>query len=464
MRKKWKNAAAVGMAAVMAAGALAGCGTRATPENLFRDMKKNVASAESSLMNLQMSIVMSVESYEAAVAIDMDVESVAEPEAAHGKGSVDMSVAGMDFSTEIESYSVLEGEEYMVYSMVDDMWTKETQNAEELTGSLEDLAEAMEFQADRFELAEELSEVNGQECFQLVGELDMSFVSEMMDSGMMNSDMMDSLGEYGLDEETLAGLTFPCTIDIYRENILPAKISIDMTDAMGTALAGAGTSVSECSLDMTYMEYDSVGEIMVPDEVISAATEESGDDDGADLWEVPDTSAGDPDISGGVSGMEGTGWESYTVQINGREITLPCSIAEIENAGLSLDEDYTPRDSVIDAEDYETAWFMDDAGNSIMTDISNTSADGPKTLEDCVVTSVYVFDYDLEYGGLTVVFPGGIQIGSAKSDVVSAYGEPDSTYENDEYGDSYFWFNEDFNGCTINFTPDTETVSSMSLS
>ena len=104
---------------------------------------------------------------------------------------------------------------------------------------------------------------------------------------------------------------------------------------------------------MTYMEYDSVGEIMVPDEVISAATEESGDDDGADLWEVPDTSAGDPDISGGVSGMEGTGWESYTIQINGREITLPCSIAEIENAGLSLDEDYTPRDSVIDAEDYE---------------------------------------------------------------------------------------------------------------
>lgn len=52
MRKKWKNAAAVGMAAVMAAGALAGCGTKATPENLFRDMKKNVASAESSLMNL----------------------------------------------------------------------------------------------------------------------------------------------------------------------------------------------------------------------------------------------------------------------------------------------------------------------------------------------------------------------------------------------------------------------------
>ena len=215
MKRKWRKMLAAGLAAALAAGALAGCGTRATPENLLRDMKKNSESVESALINLKMSADMSDSTYDVSLDIDMDMEAVTDPEAAHAKGSIGVSMTGMDLSSEMESYSVLEGDEYVVYSMLDDAWTKETEDAGELAGDVKKMSESMESQADRFELSEDLVDVNGQECFELSGELNADFILEMADSGML-----EPLSEYGLDEEMLTGMTFPCTIDVYREGML----------------------------------------------------------------------------------------------------------------------------------------------------------------------------------------------------------------------------------------------------
>ena len=53
----------------------------------------------------------------------------------------------------------------------------------------------------------------------------------------------------------------PCTIDIYRETILPARIYIDMADIMTSVMSGtaAGASFSECYIEMTFTEFDSGG-------------------------------------------------------------------------------------------------------------------------------------------------------------------------------------------------------------
>lgn len=40
----------------MTAALLSGCGTRATPENLLRDMEKNSEEVESTLMNFKMNM------------------------------------------------------------------------------------------------------------------------------------------------------------------------------------------------------------------------------------------------------------------------------------------------------------------------------------------------------------------------------------------------------------------------
>ena len=93
------------------------------------------------------------------------------------------------------------------------------------------------------------------------------------------------------------------------------------------------------------------------------------------------------------------------------------------------------------------------------------TTDSPIELKDCLVGGVTVYSYNVEYGGLTVIFPGGIQIGSAQDDVLAAYGDADDVYEDEEYGNSYYWYAQDsyFNGCTIDTEAGTGLVQSMSL-
>lgn len=443
----------MGMAAVMTAALLSGCGggTKATPENLLRDMTDNAEKVESALMNMKFEIAMTSGEDSLSIGMDMDMETTSEPEASHGKGTVSFEMAGSNFSTEMEMYTVLEDDQYVTYTMMENEWTKEVADEEEALGDVEGMTGSIEEYADKFQLEEDLVDVDGKECFELTGELEGDIFAEMI-----QSDMMDSFSGYGLDEETVADMVFPCTIDIYRDTILPARIYFDLAETFEPLLEDSGVTASDCYIEMTFMEYDSVDEIVVPDEALAA--EDAGDD----------TS----DIGGSVKPAEpaeqsselGADWETYTVQINDTVVTLPCTIADLEAAGVTLDREYTPEDYVVNAGEYELAWFMNENGNEIMVDMINNT-DGALELKDCLVGGISVSSYDVEDGGLTVIFPGGIQIGSAEADVVAAYGEPDDKYEDAEYGNSYYWYAEGsyYNSCTIETEAGTGLVESMSI-
>ena len=107
---------AVGLAGVMTAVLLAGCATKATPENLLRDMEKNSDEVESTLMNFKMNMAMSDDSDDVNFGMDMDLEATMEPEASHGKGTVSMNMMGMNFDVPTEMYSVIEDDEYVTYT------------------------------------------------------------------------------------------------------------------------------------------------------------------------------------------------------------------------------------------------------------------------------------------------------------------------------------------------------------
>lgn len=453
MKKRTMKLAAMGMAAVMTAALLAGCGggTKATPENLLRDMTDNAEKIESTLMNMKFNIEMSAGTDSVLISMDMDMESTVDPEASHGKGTIDFEMSGTSFGTEMEMYTVKEDDQYVTYTMAENEWTKEVTDEEDTLGNVEGMSGSIEEYADKFQLEEGLVDVNGEECYELTGELEGDIFAEVL-----QSDMMDSFSGYGLDEETVADMVFPVTIDIYRDGILPARIYFDLTDTFEPMLEDSGVTASDCYVEMTFMEYDSVDEIVVPDEALSA------EETGGDL----------SDIGGSVKPAEpaeqsadlGDDWETYTVQINDTVVTLPCTIADLEAAGVTLDSEYTPEDYVVNAGEYELAWFMNDNGNEIMVDMINNT-DGPLELKDCLVGGISVSSYDVEDGGLTVIFPGGIQIGSAAEDVLAAYGEPDDTYEDEEYGNSYYWYAENsyYNSCTIDTEAGTGLVESMSL-
>ena len=378
MRKQSEKIMAVGLAGVMTAVLLAGCATKATPENLLRDMEKNSDEVESTLMNFKMNMAMSDDSDDVNFGMDMDLEATTEPEASHGKGTVSMNMMGMNFDVPTEMYSVIEDDEYVTYTLMEDMWTREVSDEEDVTGEVDSMAESMAEYADQFTLAEELVTVNDQECFELTGELDGDIFGEII-----QPNLIDSLTGYGIDEELLSDMVFPCTIDIYRDSILPARVYFDMADTFASLLQDAGVTVSECYVDVTFMEYDSVGESTVPEEAASEAANITNNEldlpnDDSELYKSNVTPAEPAETKDAL----GDSWDSYTVQINDTVVTLPCTTAELEAAGVKLDSEYTPEDYVVNAGDYELAWFKDTSGDSIMVGMINTGSE-PAAIKDC---------------------------------------------------------------------------------
>ena len=159
----------------------------------------------------------------------------------------------------------------------------------------------------------------------------------------------------------------------------------------------------------------------------------------------------------------GENWDSYTVQIGEKVVTFPCSISDLEAAGLALDTEDTPEDTAVEADDYILVYFEDKKGNEIMVDLINTSGE-PIKAADCLVGGISVDDFGLEEGGLDILFPGGITIGAAKEDVLAKYGEAADTYEGESMH-MFTWADESSYDrlCEIDIDPETNKVCEMSI-
>ena len=159
----------------------------------------------------------------------------------------------------------------------------------------------------------------------------------------------------------------------------------------------------------------------------------------------------------------GDSWKSYTVQINDKVLTFPCTKADIEAAGLSMDTEYTAENYMVNANEYELVYFMDANDNEIMAYAINNT-DTAMEVKDCLIGGVSVDDYDLENGGLTVIFPGGLQMGASKDAVTGAYGEADDTYDGDSLS-MYSWYSGDsyYKSCEIDFDAESGLVCMMTM-
>lgn len=453
MKKHMKKLISVMIITVLAAMMMTGCKKKATPENLFGDMAKNLKEIESASCNLKMEASVSESGYTMGFEMDVDVDTTKKPSASYMKGNVKIKVAGTDIGTEMESYQVKEDDEIVSYTKFEDEWTKEVSDAEEdvldegMFKKFKDVSEAFEVKKDKVE-------VNGKKCFELNGEI----AGEALE-GIIDEDMLNSIGAGSIvDAEELEKLVIPCTISIYSDDILPAKLTLDIADTLQGIMGedAAGVEVEKYNIELTYKEFNKVEKIKVPKEAKGAAVKEDDADDG-------DAKAEKNIKPAEQSDSLGDNWNSYTVQINDKVVTLPCSIADIEAAGLALDKEMMPDDYVINAGEYVLGYFEDANGNEIMAHIINVE-DEVKNAKDCLIGGISVNDYELEEGGLTVIFPGGVQIGSTKDEVLAKYGDTEDVYEGDTMH-MYTWADESsyLKNCEIDFDPATGAVNGMSI-
>lgn len=266
MSNKRKRLAAAGIAVVMAAALLSGCGKKATPENLFSDMGRNSENIQSASCSLNLTMEVSDGTASLAFVMDMDLGITADPQAFHGKGQVELNAFGMAEAHDLEIYQVRDGNEYVSYTLADDVWSRSTRT-DGSDGFNMDMA-GIGTRADMYEMAGELVEVNGKDCYEMIGDISGDAVS-----GMLGEDILESLAGLDLDGETLSDVEIPCIIDVYRDGILPARIYIDMSEIIDTMAGAAGQdiTVSTCSIEVIYEEYNCVDEIRVPEEAVTAA-------------------------------------------------------------------------------------------------------------------------------------------------------------------------------------------------
>lgn len=267
-KKQWSRFAAAGLAAVLAAGLGAGCGKKEDPETLLREMQKNTENIHSAKCSLTMDISVEDEKDSFAVAMDMDMEMTEEPYAVRGDCSVDMNISGMDLGTDMEMYQVKEGDEYVSYTLMEGMWSKSTTDG--IDGKDADIFEDFGKCADLFEITDQNVTVNGKKCYEMTGNIDGAALSSLL-----GSDMMRSVSGVDLSSDELEKAKIPCTIAIYKEEILPARITIDLADAANKLALGAeeDEGFSKCGIELTYLEFDSTDEITVPEEAIEATEE-----------------------------------------------------------------------------------------------------------------------------------------------------------------------------------------------
>lgn len=217
-RKKWT-------AAAMAVMSLTACGTKATPENLFRDMNKRASEVDSLRMNMKLDMNIEAAGESVSMGMDFAMEATSDPEMSSAKGVGSVGWGGIDTSTEIETYSEKQGDEYIVYTKSENGWTVQKEDSAGMS----------------------------------------------TDIGVVSEDMLSSFAGLGLDEDGLADISMPCTIDVYKESILPARMTFDMGEALLPILEAAGLDAAECTVEMTFLDYDAVGEIVIPKEALEAA-------------------------------------------------------------------------------------------------------------------------------------------------------------------------------------------------
>lgn len=247
---------------------IGGCGEKkVTAESLIKDMNANMESVKSVSGDLAMEMAMGVSSQ--GIGMDMDVTLGGEfmgtmaPEVFYMDTTMEMSLMGI--SMDMEVYTQREGDTVTTYTGAAGEWTKSEAQVPEGTETEIQEMYAMFDNADDFVLAEETENYNGKEVYVLTSTVTGENVEELL--GQM--EMEDLVGSYeGMD---FSQLSAEVNMKIYKDTILPASVSAEMTgEGLTSEADGATVEISGFSVEVNYNSFDDVKEIVIPEEALAA--------------------------------------------------------------------------------------------------------------------------------------------------------------------------------------------------
>lgn len=294
----WKNILCLGML-ISCMCMFTSCSRELTPTKLMEKVSDNMSGVTSFANSVRLDIELEDVLYTTAVSMDIDMESTMEPKAGHAKGTAHLKMRGAELESVLEIYQLIESGRRATYSSLDGNWSKEVLENTKGSGITLDnsLFSEMAESVEDFRIAEGTVDVDGKECYQMYGDV----TGENL-KGLLGSEMLNAYGLVKLpDEDAISELMIPITFNVYKEELLPARIVVDMSNVMNSLYDeyDKTTNVNSYSIKLDFGRYGEVGPITVPEEIKSMtgpkmAPEETGDT--ADL--IPG-----PSETGGMSGL-----------------------------------------------------------------------------------------------------------------------------------------------------------------
>lgn len=245
---------------------MTGCIGRMTPKKLMKTVSKNMAKVTSFSNTVKMDIKLENIVSVTEVSMNMNMEHMTKPRAGHVKGTASLKLRGVELNSSMEIYQVEENGRQVTYSGMDGVWTKENSVSGNSAITLDqDFITGIGTDISDFRIAKEPVEVQGKACYEMYGDVT---GQELM--GLLGTDILNAFHLVDLpDAEAVRRLKIPITIDIYQEEMLPARIFVDMTDEMNALFDSQDetTDVNDFTIQLEFGGYGEIKKIVVPKEI-----------------------------------------------------------------------------------------------------------------------------------------------------------------------------------------------------
>ncbi len=262
----WKQIGCFGIL-ILCMCILTACSEKLTPKKLITAVSENMSDITSFANTVRLDIELEDVLYTTAVSMDIDMESTMDPKAGHAKGTAHLKMRGAELDSVLEIYQLIESGRRVTYSSLDGNWSKEVlenTKGSSITFDNSLFSEMADSVAD-FRIADETVVVDGQECYQMYGDVTGENLKALLGSEMLNAFGLVKLP----DEDAISELMIPITFNVYKEEMLPARIVVDMSNVMNSLYDefDKTTNVNSYSIKLDFSRYGEVEPIAVPEEV-----------------------------------------------------------------------------------------------------------------------------------------------------------------------------------------------------
>ena len=211
----------------------------------MRSVVKNMTGITSFSNTVDMDIKMEDIVKVTEISMNMEMQNTSEPRAGHAKDGKQVTYSGMDGN-----------------------WIKDTSSSDSGFSMDSEFMSELSDAVEKFRLADEPVKVEDKECYEMYGDVTGKSLMALLGS--------DTFHAYGLvelpDEDAIGKLSIPVTMDIYKEEKLPARIIVDMTDALNNLYDAYDetTEVNDFTIELVFDGYNHVEPIVVPEDVQNA--------------------------------------------------------------------------------------------------------------------------------------------------------------------------------------------------